>query len=358
MGRQGGELLARAQAEGHLLIALTEGEIAWDDARARVDWDTDDGAATVARGGVCLRAALDRPSLRAGAVGCVAPPARLPQRDRRPRRTDPRPRQGHPARRGHHPAPTRLRLARPPPRRSSHCSSPHPCRRSCLQAAQRRSRRAVERTGRAGVAILDTDPLAALRLAIQAAEISPTSDAEGALRVSACYDFPPRFTGTQGRHQRRVQPGRQARPDRQRRRYGADLGRRERPQPPHRRDRRRGRQLREFASFSPDGKLFVTAGWDATAQIWDVADGRQLRTPSSRHEFGFDNSVAAFSPDGKLVVTANMGTARIWDAASGRAGAPSSRPRERTGRLQCGVPPGRQAPRHGRRAGGAGVGCG
>ncbi|BAY20275.1 WD-40 repeat-containing protein [Calothrix sp. NIES-2100] len=64
------------------------------------------------------------------------------------------------------------------------------------------------------------------------------------------------------------------------------------------------------ASFSPDGKLIVTAGADNTVRVWDFA-GKQVA-----ELIGHQGNVksANFSPDGKLIVTASFdGTARIWD---------------------------------------------
>jgi WD40 repeat protein len=70
------------------------------------------------------------------------------------------------------------------------------------------------------------------------------------------------------------------------------------------------------ATFSPDGKTIVTASHDSTARIWDASKGQLLQTLS-----GHTNLVesATFSPDGKTIVTASHdSTARIWDALSGK----------------------------------------
>ena len=70
------------------------------------------------------------------------------------------------------------------------------------------------------------------------------------------------------------------------------------------------------AAFSPDGKRIVTASHDKTARLWDAATGLPIGQPLKGHE-GAVNS-AAFSPDGMRVVTASDdGTARLWDATTG-----------------------------------------
>ncbi|HEY0366645.1 MAG TPA: WD40 repeat domain-containing protein, partial [Pyrinomonadaceae bacterium] len=65
-------------------------------------------------------------------------------------------------------------------------------------------------------------------------------------------------------------------------------------------------------AFSPNGNLVVTASADGTARVWEAATGKtvgELR--------GHSNSVnsASFSPDGKFIVTASDdATVRLWDA--------------------------------------------
>jgi WD40 repeat protein/serine/threonine protein kinase len=70
------------------------------------------------------------------------------------------------------------------------------------------------------------------------------------------------------------------------------------------------------AVFSPDGSRIVTASYDRSARVWDVASGAQTLKLS-----GHSNRLryAAFSPDGRRIVTASLDkTARIWDAATGK----------------------------------------
>ncbi len=72
--------------------------------------------------------------------------------------------------------------------------------------------------------------------------------------------------------------------------------------------KRNGGPIRR-ASFSPDGRLAVSASADGTARIMDVARKRELGV------LGHDAPVndAEFSPGGRLVVTASEdATARIW----------------------------------------------
>ena len=71
----------------------------------------------------------------------------------------------------------------------------------------------------------------------------------------------------------------------------------------------------EDVTYSPDGTRLATASDDGTAKIWDAATGRQLLTL----ETGPSASVA-FSPDGTRLATANYEahTITIWDAVTGQ----------------------------------------
>jgi WD40 repeat protein/serine/threonine protein kinase len=68
-------------------------------------------------------------------------------------------------------------------------------------------------------------------------------------------------------------------------------------------------------SWSPDGTRLATGSWDGTAKVWDAASGRELLTVRG---FGGQVFSVAFSPDGKLASGSWDGTAKIWDAAGGR----------------------------------------
>ena len=64
----------------------------------------------------------------------------------------------------------------------------------------------------------------------------------------------------------------------------------------------------------------VTASYDKTARVWDVATGKALTPPLEHNGLIY---AAVFSPDGALVATASHDyTARVWDAATGKPVSP------------------------------------
>jgi WD40 repeat protein len=89
--------------------------------------------------------------------------------------------------------------------------------------------------------------------------------------------------------------------------------------------RESGKEVRRFpghtagnfcATFSPDGKLALTGGFDKTVRLWDVSAGKEVRSFQGHS----DNVLAvAFSPDGKRALSGSSDTTvRLWDVATGR----------------------------------------
>jgi dipeptidyl aminopeptidase/acylaminoacyl peptidase len=59
----------------------------------------------------------------------------------------------------------------------------------------------------------------------------------------------------------------------------------------------------------------LTASYDGTARVWDAATGREIARLQGHGDWVLS---AAFSPDGTRIVTASRDrTARVWDAATG-----------------------------------------
>src|SRR5262245_851654 len=68
--------------------------------------------------------------------------------------------------------------------------------------------------------------------------------------------------------------------------------------------------------YDNEGKRLVTASADGTARIWDAASGKELSVFEG-HEGEVKD--AAFSPDGQFIATAGEdGTVRIWDTTTRR----------------------------------------
>ena len=71
------------------------------------------------------------------------------------------------------------------------------------------------------------------------------------------------------------------------------------------------------ASFSPDGKIIVSGGYDATVRLWDAETGRLRQELPGHHNC--INQIA-FSPDGRRFATASDdNTVIIWDVVTGKS---------------------------------------
>ena len=64
------------------------------------------------------------------------------------------------------------------------------------------------------------------------------------------------------------------------------------------------------ASYSPDGQHIVSASWDNTLRIWDVALGETIRTLEGV------NAVAVLD-ETRVVSASDDHTLRVWDVSSG-----------------------------------------
>ncbi|MDP9204821.1 MAG: hypothetical protein M3P12_05080 [Gemmatimonadota bacterium] len=63
-------------------------------------------------------------------------------------------------------------------------------------------------------------------------------------------------------------------------------------------------------SFSPDGRLLATAGFDRVVNLWDVWSGRRVASWTGHTRKVSD---VAFAPDGRAVVSVGSDTtAQFW----------------------------------------------
>jgi WD40 repeat protein len=64
-------------------------------------------------------------------------------------------------------------------------------------------------------------------------------------------------------------------------------------------------------SFSPDGRILASAGWDSKVTLWEVTTGREF----TNHLVGHAGAIPSvdFSPDGRALASGSRdGTVRIW----------------------------------------------
>lgn len=68
-------------------------------------------------------------------------------------------------------------------------------------------------------------------------------------------------------------------------------------------------------AYSPDGRLLATASQDGTARLWDAATGKTLQVLRGHST---EVTSVAFAPDGRRLASGNEDrTIRIWDAVTG-----------------------------------------
>lgn len=74
------------------------------------------------------------------------------------------------------------------------------------------------------------------------------------------------------------------------------------------------RNVIQSVAFSPDGKLFVSGGYNKTIDVWDVPNNKLIKALDSHKDY---IHALAFSNDGKFLASGSWDdTVRVWDVTS------------------------------------------
>ena len=69
-------------------------------------------------------------------------------------------------------------------------------------------------------------------------------------------------------------------------------------------------------AFSPDGRYALSGSWDKTMKLWEVSNGREIRTFQGH---SWTVTSVAFSPDGSYALSGSGdNTMKLWEVSSGR----------------------------------------
>src|SRR5207248_1817124 len=69
-------------------------------------------------------------------------------------------------------------------------------------------------------------------------------------------------------------------------------------------------------SWSPDGEMLASAGFDGFVRLWDAKTAKPLQT--LRHATNNHAKCVSWSPDGKLLASAGYSSVRLWEAKTGK----------------------------------------
>jgi WD40 repeat protein len=78
----------------------------------------------------------------------------------------------------------------------------------------------------------------------------------------------------------------------------------------------------DSVSFSKDGRLLAVNAYEATS-VWDVAARRQLGVLPASERRAPGDAALAMSPDARLLAVSDVGTIRLWSLRKGRPASPS-----------------------------------